>query len=216
MKTTAIASLLTMGFVGVTEAAEAVNRWTGFYGGVSVGYAWFETEDRSVFQNIRGGMIGGQVGYVRQLNSLVFGIEIDGHWASIGETVTPALVANSVSAKTDGFASVRGRAGFVADGALVYATAGYGLMHNTFSSTSFLFADLNWKESRFHHGVVGGAGVEIPLTAHWSGRLEYLFARYFSQVYFGTSGSGDVDVHAFKAGINYLFRAADVQTGSRR
>src|SRR5262245_47192254 len=66
--------------------------WTGFYIGANGGYGWGTSSWRDDpalgatdlgSHAIRGGMLGGQVGYNAQFSNWVLGIEADLDWASI-------------------------------------------------------------------------------------------------------------------------------------
>ena len=108
--------------------------WRGFYAGVNAGYAW--GGDDSVTLSGPGGTAtgtlepngwfgGGQIGYNAQFQSLVFGIEADLQGADISDGNAFA------STNVDWFSTVRGRVGYAAGPALLYATGG------------FAFADVN-------------------------------------------------------------------------
>ncbi len=134
-------------------AAVPVFTWTGFYVGANAGYGWQNSEDNSIFvpagtfgPGTAGGTIsyaddsgegfvgGGQIGYNYQMGSFVLGVEADLQWADLGGSngtafVPAAFPADFVPAGTAGgidwFGTVRARAGFAFDRALVYATGGF-------------------------------------------------------------------------------------------
>src|SRR3982750_4098705 len=66
--------------------------WSGVYVGVHAGYGggMKDWDARTIDFVARGFLAGGQVGINKQINSLVFGLELDGSWADIngGQTVT--------------------------------------------------------------------------------------------------------------------------------
>src|SRR5437868_2892941 len=66
-------------------AVAAVNNWSGFYIGAMGGYAAEATSDSS---GIKGGFAGGTLGYNWQSGVFVAGIEADGAWADIRNTVS--------------------------------------------------------------------------------------------------------------------------------
>ena len=77
----------------------AVYNWTGLYIGIQGGYAWGDTEhEQSGIPastgdfRIKGGLVGGTVGYNYQVNSIVFGIEADYSWSGIKGNAGPFVV----------------------------------------------------------------------------------------------------------------------------
>src|SRR4051795_6966700 len=66
----------------------AIN-WSGFYIGAMGGYAAEATSDPLA---IKGGFAGGTLGYNWQFGTVVLGLEADGAWADISNSVTVAGV----------------------------------------------------------------------------------------------------------------------------
>jgi outer membrane immunogenic protein len=135
-------------------AAVPVFTWTGFYVGVNAGYGWHDSNNSSIFvpagvvtpaspaglitysdDDGDGFVGGGQVGYNYQFGSFVLGVEADLQWADLGGSGGTALVPDAflddgfapagVAGGIDWFGTVRARAGFAFDRALVYATGGF-------------------------------------------------------------------------------------------
>lgn len=105
-----------------------VTNWSGFYAGANVGYgSSVNTYDTDLIpEGIFG---GGQLGFNMQRGSLVFGLETD-----IQDLDVSQSDSSGYSSKLNWFGTVRGRAGYAYDQALIYATAGfaYGEVSNTF------------------------------------------------------------------------------------
>ena len=140
----------------------APNTWTGFYAGVHGGYAsgaWdgkLETTAgnpannfagfNNPYQSIdgNGALAGGQIGYNKQINSVVLGIEADASWTNLNGSGTYATDApgynnNWVKAhhlELDYFGTVRARAGYAMGNFLPYVTGGlaYGSANGIWAS----------------------------------------------------------------------------------
>ncbi len=103
--------------------------WTGFYAGINGGYgfgksnwsgAGFGTGDF----NVKGGMVGGTLGYNLQTGVWVWGIEgdFDGSWMK--GTNTTACGAPGCETKDSWFGTTRLRIGYAGDRWLPYLTGG--------------------------------------------------------------------------------------------
>lgn len=160
-------------------AAAPIFTWTGFYGGVNVGWGWRDDDEESVILNggvpgtltfdngDDGGFVGGaQIGYNYQIGSFVIGLETDIQWADTDSdeevtfvpagapgTFIPGEFDNDLS---DWFGTVRARAGVAFDRVLIYATGGLAYSDDS----------TGW--------VVGG-GVEWALPVSWFGSSAVTF-----------------------------------------
>jgi high affinity Mn2+ porin len=163
---------------------------------------------------------GLQAGYNYMLpNRVVVGAEADVSFPSfpnsagisIGgtSTLSPASVASgSYSETVLSFGTVRGRIGYAPGSWLFYATGGFAWTYDQLSLT--LLAN-GTTEAPFlwRLGWAAGAGIEVPVAAHWTARLEYLFTDYdISSVTF-LSGAQRIDsnlsLQELRAGLNYWF-----------
>ena len=182
--------------------------WTGFYIGVNAGYSWGDADtsfdprpDAASFFSIEpitlspdpdGFMGGGQIGYNKQWNWFVLGIEADFQGSSMdGSTSSSPIIdinGNPNSAgtfiearqSTDWFGTVRAKIGFVPFcRLLVYGTGGLAYGHvNYFADTDFTDQGGPFYLSSFDRTEVGwtvGGGLEYALSNHWSIRAEYLY-----------------------------------------
>src|SRR3954453_18962233 len=93
--------------------------WGGFYMGAMGGYAAEATSDPLA---IKGGFAGGTLGYNWQFGTIVAGIEADGAWADISNSVTVAGITSSD--KVQALSTIRGRIGVAFDQVLLYGTGG--------------------------------------------------------------------------------------------
>lgn len=211
--------------------------WSGFYVGVNGGYAGDEFRyPFAVTADIEGpvtvasgkasvnssGFIGGaQIGYNFQLgNNFVLGIEGDYNFSNVEGRVAAdanfdgSNIALSAGSELTSFATVRARAGYSWDRALLYVTGGWAHariksgLDVSYDSESLISL------SRKHNlnGWALGAGLEYALTDRLSFKTEYLYMDFgkatLLETNFGEANIGlDVDtrIHTVRAGLNYRF-----------
>ncbi len=184
--------------------------WTGIYIGGQIGYIWGSGKLNYTiidpFDNVfgttgaggsPGGVIGGgHAGYQYQINQWVIGIEgtVDG--TNLNNTVASyfptafggSIVTANTSADIQG--SIRGRAGFAFDRALIYATGGvafggytttYTLAGNTNSLSGNNGGNTVSGSNSFSNSRVGwtvGGGIDYALTNNWSIFAEYRYTNF--------------------------------------
>jgi opacity protein-like surface antigen len=158
------------------KAAPAVFDWTGLYIGAHLGYGRENGSDES------GLIYGGQIGYNWQFNrNWVFGIEGDFSGTDIRE--------NTIPARVDYLASIRGRLGYAMGRTLIYGTGGWGTAQVTGAGVA-VTGDA-W---------VLGAGLEYAIDRNWSVRGEFLHYEFDDN---GLPGNAYAQV--FRFGVNYRF-----------
>jgi opacity protein-like surface antigen len=207
------------------DTTPAPVNWTGVYLGVNGGFTfggsdWTDsvTGASSNIFNTSGFVFGGTLGANYQAGSWVFGVEADGDWAdssgfgTFTTTSTTSLCAGGCLTKNTWFATARGRAGYAFDRFFVYATGGaaFGNVQANFSNDPI--------SSATKAGWTAGAGVEVAVATHWSGKAEYLFVDLGNGSC--TTDCAIVDANGpplipnvavkfneslFRAGINYKF-----------
>ncbi len=186
--------------------------WTGFYLGAHVGYGWAQaryTDFSGTFANgstTANGVFGGiQGGYNWQFNNIVLGLEADVSAGGLRRTY--ALTATeSYRASVPFLSSIRARAGFAADRALIYATGGLGIV--SFQDRIFTTATNATLAtgSTTRVGYTLGAGVEYAFTPNWTAKVEYLYYGFGDRRNVLTANDRvRTDIHTVKLGINYLF-----------
>lgn len=176
----------------------AVYNWTGFYLGAVGGYA---QENASGDPKMKGGFVGGTLGYNWQTSNIVFGLEADGAWADVNASATALGI--TVASKTDALGTVRGRVGVAFDQVLLYATGGYAWIDNKISVTAL---GVTVSDSKFHSGWTAGAGVEAFIAPQWSVKGEYLYRSLAGETYFGGAvPTGTLNFHSVQFGVNYHF-----------
>jgi outer membrane immunogenic protein len=180
--------------------------WTGPYVGIQGGFAWAESEIhvpgdlRDEELSPDGFIIGGFLGYNWQLASgWIIGAEADFEWADLNDSGSNAAgVDFSTDMNWDG--SIRSRAGFAWDRALLYITSG------------FAFADLEGEinpgpsASSVDWGWTAGAGVDYAFTDRVFGRVEYRFTDLSD--FDNDDDAGEVQdfrSHAIRGGVGVKF-----------
>lgn len=183
------------------------NPWSGLYAGINAGYGW--EKFRSDPEISTGdGAFGVQVGYNWLPSNWLFGLEGDiqtttGH---VGTTSgTCGGVACDLSARINGFGTVRGRIGAVFGPTLVYATGGAAFIST--GAQMFVPGASTEEKGVWRTGYAVGAGVEQMLWGRWSGKLEYLYlaADGPSLTAGGVTESFDAREHLIRVGLNYHF-----------
>ncbi|MGJ0505837.1 MAG: outer membrane protein [Methylocystis sp.] len=182
--------------------------WNGFYAGVQGGWGFADFQGsggRALVSGANGGLIGLTGGYNYQLSpNFLIGAEADFSFAWIGTDVAP-LWGVAARGNTDDILTIRGRAGYVMDRALIFATAGFAGSRNSISVAGLGFAGY---QSSFQPGWALGAGVEYLVTPNVSAKGEYLYTSTGSDTYFASSPfqtySG-VDQSTVRGGVNYHF-----------
>ncbi|MDE2578427.1 MAG: porin family protein [Hyphomicrobiales bacterium] len=200
-------------------APAPIMSWTGFYAGLNAGYTWSQNDNVDLWFYPIGGvaapgffgrlsagwnaaMIGGQVGYNRQLNeSLVVGIEADidailggrrngtllnsSSFSFVnGDVAVKATLTNIATARKslDYLATLRGRFGFLMTPQLMlYATGGLAIggARSNFAVAQIVstggsgFGYADASSARI--GWTVGAGAEYKLSQRWTAKLEYLY-----------------------------------------
>jgi outer membrane immunogenic protein len=205
--------------------------WTGFYLGVSGGWAQSSFKDKDAVQGdterANGGLIGITAGYNQQLsNNIVIGLEGDYSFGMIEKKqnysdVFPGIGRFEETSKitTDGFGTVRGRVGYAFGSFMPYLTAGIAIANNKFELTD-QFIPLagpagpitTTTSSKTVVGWTAGIGGEYLLTQNWTVKGEYLYANFGTKRYTFTSSNGftgdariNQEMHIVRAGVNYKF-----------
>jgi outer membrane immunogenic protein len=175
--------------------------WTGVYFGVNGGYGWASA---SAFGNPTGGLVGGTAGANYQMGQFVLGGEGDWDWSNISNTQTNLLVSNQMDVNQ--IMTLRARAGFAFDRALIFVTGGYAAV-----GTNASFSEFNGfggsQNSWLSGGAIGG-GLEYAFTNHVSAKVEYLYLPLSSTSYFTStpwSQRAPDDISLLRVGLNYKF-----------
>ena len=213
--------------------------WTGWYFGAHMGFAAGNSSWTALSSGASGPVLdrgsfdlahsydafygsgswfaGMQGGFNRMLaNRFVFGVEADlsatawvdplGH--SIGGTSNVLGGAFSYGSNVMDSGTVRARIGYAPGSWLFYATGGLAWTLDQFTLAQ---AATGASESHFmgRIGWAAGAGIEAPLTQHWTARLEYLHTGFAgTTVNFPTLGqqyTSNLTEDQVRVGVNYRF-----------
>ncbi len=168
--------------------------WTGFYAGVNAGYGWgtFTSGGKGLFGDAKGGMIGGTAGYNYQIGQLVLGVEGDTDWSSAKNTI------GVNTGKITNLSTLRGRVGFAADRALVYATGGYA--GGQLKTNSDIASSTTW-----NNGWALGGGIEYAFLNNVSAKAEYLWTDLSSKSILANTSATGLHDSVLRAGVNYHF-----------
>ncbi|MBH5371263.1 outer membrane protein [Bradyrhizobium glycinis] len=178
-------------------AVASVYNWTGFYLGIVGGGAWQDASDIKM----KGGFVGGTAGYNWQTGNVVFGIEADGAWADVSDSVTAGVL--TTSSKIDAMGTVRGRIGYAVNNVLFYGTGGYAWVDNKITLSAL---GVSVSDSKWHNGWTVGAGVEAFFAPQWSVKGEYLYRSLGGETYFsGALPTNTLELHTVQVGVNYHF-----------
>jgi high affinity Mn2+ porin len=202
--------------------------WSGFYLGGHVGYSrgygrntLFDpnpTAASSSFGSLFGGL---QFGYNYLLPSrLLLGIEGDisfPNYLDDGIVASRSTPSSAVTEKLDFVSTVRGRAGYVFDHWLFYATGGLAWSQARFLEDSNSTG--NDKILRMRTGWALGAGAELAIAPGWTARLEYLYDHLGKTSGTFPSGPGyastTVDLNSLRLGFNRKLDWTGEATNSR-
>jgi outer membrane immunogenic protein len=179
------------------EAAVMPYSWAGAYVGIHGGWAWGEQEldGIEVSDELEGFVIGGQVGYNWQWDSIVFGIEADGSYSDQEDDF-----GIGASSEVDYLASVRGRVGWAWDRFLIYGTGGAAFAGNSISVPGDDDdADL--------FGWAAGGGVEYMVTDNITIGVEYLHYDFGDEdiELLGVPAEADIDVDVVRGRVSMKF-----------
>jgi outer membrane immunogenic protein len=236
----AVAAVAVFGFVSVAAAASqpakarvysppppvTVPTWTGFYIGAHIGGGfatsdWADTVPATVGlddANLKpsGFLGGGQIGYNYQINNIVLGIEGEGTWANLTNSVSGCFqdATQTCTTKANEFATVTGRVGITWYRALLYAKGGAAWGHFKYENPDPVFGPSpDYFASDTRSGWIVGGGIEYALNNNWSVKLEYDYLDFGASTLTFTGIAGDTftetitdRVQMVKFGANYLFR----------
>jgi outer membrane immunogenic protein len=206
----------------VFTAAPIAFSWTGFYGGIEGGADFMNTQGMLKSNAITtaapyrdpatGGMLGGIVGYNKQIGALVLGVEANGDGIIDGKhkisPINGMANAYGVTAQQSYDADVRGRVGFAIDRALLFAAGGvaFGNVDTSYTGTALPNA------TSFNSQRVGwtvGGGMEYAFTNNIIGRAEYRYTDLGSASYAnaktGISDKTRFESNAALLGLIYKF-----------
>lgn len=188
--------------------------WTGFYVGANAGYGFgrFTDGGRLFFGDASNGFVGLTAGYNYQINNIVLGVEADFDWTNMKDRRTVLFGANAQdsAATISSFGTLRARAGYAMDRALVYVTggvAGANMKGSTIVTDATPAVIYSGSGDAFNVGYALGVGLEYAFTRNISAKGEYLYADVSKKNYFAApfTVSSGASLNLVRAGVNYRF-----------
>jgi outer membrane immunogenic protein len=193
--------------------------WTGLYAGIQAGYGWTETHATALWGQVNGpqetfshmasGAFGGfHLGYNRQVDRLVVGVETDLESGGISGSGTGST-GGIHTTTLDWSGSLRGRVGLVAGSTLLYLTG--GLAYASVSSEQYQAKSLSpfSIDSQRKAGWTAGAGIEHALASNLTVRMEYRYTDLGEVTYYSPTLSmretSEITSHAVRGGISFKF-----------
>jgi outer membrane immunogenic protein len=186
--------------------------WAGFYIGFAGG--WIDPQlSKPGFPGISagGGTFGARMGYNFQIDSVVFGIEVDGAFVNARKTQNIASVAIPGNYDVQTYSqnwlmTARPRIGYALGDFMPYLTAGI-------AGTNIRNKDSNFNAgiptySRITHTIPGwtvGAGGEYRVWRNVSVTLEYLYADFGKKQFVVTDPKTSIADHTVRGGFNIRF-----------
>jgi outer membrane immunogenic protein len=179
--------------------------WTGLHAGIGGGYGFNADDPSYSYRNVPsfvvpllptsidlsgdGALIGGNVGFDRQMDWLVLGVEGDFSWTDFGgnssflltkiAAIGGPLEKFSTSYNVDWFSTIRGRAGVAFDRFLVYGTGGLALadvsLHSSVTLEPPFTGFFVGSEDGTKVGWTAGGGAALALTDHITMKAETLY-----------------------------------------
>lgn len=193
--------------------------WTGFYLGADLGGAFGYSKNdvwvggvSNKFPTMNSsGVVGGiHAGYNYQMGAIVLGAEADIWYNGIEGRKGYVNGANTMTVKTElGWqGSIRARAGYAIDRALLFVTAGVAIGA---PDTVFVVNGLQAGASDTRAGFTVGGGAEYAFTNNWIGKLEYRYTDFGTKTIAGFGGANTiaaknaVQSNTITAGVSYKF-----------
>src|SRR5579863_161936 len=215
----------------------AIYDWTGFYIGISGGGSLGGSSHidaatglgDTMGYNVKGGLVGGTIGYNWQVSSWVIGFEGDASWVGeYGSHIDDGLAGvpcggNFVcSSPFQSFtqetwnATARARFGYAVNNLLFYGTGGYAAAGVTDGVKNSATNALIVSSSGTRNGWTAGGGIEWGFAPNWSAKFEWLYMKFDSAplttgllniggVTEGNRSAVTLDDNVVRAGINYRF-----------
>jgi outer membrane immunogenic protein len=205
-------------------AAAVVYDWTGFYVGANWGTAIGQSRAStpggilgSAEVNDVGLTAGAQAGYNWQFHpNWLVGLEGDIGYLGIKRDFVDWNDVVAVGIKTNWYATLRGRVGYVTGPSVLYVTGGAAFVgvKDTFGGNPIAGLTPTSHSDTLTGWTVGG-GIETMLNRRWSAKAEYLYIdagdTSFVSNPFGLTQTAAFDhrYHVIKSGLNYRFGGPD-------
>jgi outer membrane immunogenic protein len=189
--------------------------WTGFYVGLNGGYTFQNTatttdltttNPKTSFRGGNGFIIGAQLGYDHQIQSVVLGIAADIDYDATKKSHHPSWSASplyQLKVSNEWTGTVRGRLGYlVSQDLLLYATSGLAVGRKHLKDNE---NGVPPSQSKTHLGLVVGGGLEYRVTKNISTFVEYRYYAYEALNYVKKEVKSKSDNSEIRVGLNYRF-----------
>lgn len=182
-----------------------VDRWNGFYAGVSVNGLATASEvgvpSRTIESDNGSVLPGVHLGYNfgRSASGWMAGVEIDAVFGEIDQNKTDAILGRT-EVTGNFIGSARGRAGYAWDNIFLYGTAGLAF-------TDYALKPVNASGTDVKAGLAYGIGLEAALSENWSARAEVLAYEFGdrTETFNGTRRDVDFNLGTFRFGLSRKF-----------
>ena len=216
---------------GYKDAPYAYN-WSGIYVGANGGGGWTDPSwnfpvnsfylnnaPKSFSSDLSGGLWGGQIGFNKQVGSIVVGVEAAGDWFSWKQTktgpLTPSFPNDKWTTKLADLETVTLRLGYAANNWLFYGKAGPAKATVSLSAVSGVpVPGVTYGESQRLWGIDTGAGVEYAITPNIIVGAEYNHVSIDAGVFDGRASNGapvavsnksDIELQSVVGRVSYKF-----------
>ena len=190
----------------MNSSAQLAPDWSGFSVGAHLGGAFdgrtkITGSDNFTLGGNSGLILGGQVGFDYQFNSLVFGAAIDLGTSSVSKKHE---LDTTLTVKTPYIATLRARTGIALNPWLMlYVTSGFATTTQAVTATR---SGLTSSQAETLQGYVIGVGAEYKISNSMSSFIEYRHTKYLHENYpIFDSKRLDFGQSEIRAGINYRF-----------
>jgi outer membrane immunogenic protein len=187
----ALASMLALAAPGAALAqGQSARNWQGVYIGGQLGGAFGSAAGRGT----SGYSAGAHVGVNGQFDKVVIGVETDANITSNGQSGFGSRLRQGANG------SMRARAGYAFDRAMVYGTAGIAV-------SNFSLKNAAGSATTTRAGSVFGVGAEAMLTENIAVRGEILRYNYAKSSFSGIGGPSNVQpaTNVVRGGLSYHF-----------
>ena len=130
------------------------------------------------FDDLKGGIGGGQLGFNWQSGPLVFGVEATLSGGSIDQTGTVGIA--QLTTDVEWIATAVGRLGYAWDRSLIYVKGGYATANVELRGDNGVDT---FKASERHNGWTVGAGWEVAVLKNLSLGVEYNYYDFGRETY---------------------------------
>jgi outer membrane immunogenic protein len=195
---------------GAPAPAPLAMSWTGAYVGVAAGYSFLSEktardlngQNPSPYADVNGFLVGGQLGFDYQINSVVVGLSADLAKSFASKSFPQGPGAN-LKIEDDYVGTARARVGvLLTPKFLAYATGGFAMAKSTATYTD---VGTRVSESKTATGYVLGLGAEYRYTRNVSSFIEYRYYNYLKATFTRLNGIVDSSNSEIRVGVLYRF-----------